>query len=455
MDLPSHIFRAYDIRGLVGEEVNEEVFFKVGLAFGQNCRLKGLRGVALGGDNRPSTAPLSSALADGIIASGVDVFDVGLQPTPVVYFARHMLKGVGVAVVTASHNPKEYNGVKLGYKDAALSEEEIQDILALARTAGPAGVRGQRRRTDIHEAYVDEWTRLIGGPHGLRVVVDCGNGTAGLYEPALSARGAGSAEGLFVEMDADYPNHHPDPSVEENLQALSREVLRQGADRLGLIDDKGRFVALDRLMVLLWQDILKAHPGATALIEVKCSRVLYEAVARLGGHPEFCRSGHAPMKILMRKRDTPFAGELSGHFFFRDSYYGYDDGFYAAGRVYRLLGEGGASLSERLAALPPSFATPEVRFEVADREKFAKVQRMAEMYKEAYPVITVDGVRVEFPRGWALVRASNTQPVAVFRAEGETERDLRRILEDVVGRAERGAFPELAEAIRPHLEGTA
>lgn len=455
---PSHIFRAYDIRGIAGEELTEEVAWRIGLAFGESSKLQGLRGVALGGDNRPSTPALSGAFARGVLEAGVDVYDVGLQPTPVVYFARHMLRGVGVAVITASHNPKAYNGIKLGYRSTALSEDEIQDLRRAALLGPrPQGLRGKIRPTAIHEAYVDEWSRLIGGPHGLRTVVDCGNGTAGLYEPALSASGAGLAEGLFVEPDADYPNHHPDPSVPKNLAALAARVRETGADlgvaydgdadRLGVIDDRGRFVPLDRLMILLWEDILRGHPGATALIEVKCSKVLYDAVQAMGGHPEFCRSGHAPIKILMKEKDAPFAGELSGHFFFADRYHGYDDGLYAAGRVYQLLAQGDRSLAERIDALPETIATPEIRFEVEEASKFDQVARMATAYASEFPVVTVDGVRVLFPRGWALIRASNTQPVAVFRAEAESEADLAAILEDVGRRALAEGFGALSDAV--------
>ena len=457
-EIPSHIFRAYDIRGIAGDELTDEGAYRIGLAFGERCFLAGLRGVALGGDNRPSTPALSEAFAQGVIEAGPDVYDVGLQPTPVVYFARVMLKGVGVAVITASHNPKAYNGIKLGYADAALSEEEIQDLGRSAQTARASGIgRGRRRLTAVHDAYVEEWTRLIGGPHNLKVVVDCGNGTAGLYEPSLSQVGAGSATGIFIEPDADYPNHHPDPSVPKNLEALARRVQETGsdigvaydgdADRLGLVDDRGRFVPLDRLMILLWEEILRERPGAPALVEVKCSKLLYEAIERWGGHPEFCRSGHAPIKILMKAKGVPFAGELSGHFFFSDHYHGYDDGLYAAGRVYQLLARGDRPLSERIDTLPKTVATPEIRFEVSEQAKFAQVDRMARAYKSRYPVVTVDGVRVLFPRGWALVRASNTQPVAVFRAEGDDEEALSEILADVGHMASVENFDALAKAV--------
>jgi len=461
MDLPHQIFRAYDLRGIAGEEVTPEVFYRVGLAYGEELALRGLRGVALGGDNRPSTPELMAAFADGVVSSGRKVFDVGIQPTPVAYFAREMLGGVGVAIVTASHNPKEYNGLKLGYREAALSEEEIQALYhASLRAHRPAG-GGGRVATDIHEAYADDWIRRIAGPYDLSVVADCGNGTAGLFEPALSARAVRRAEGLFTEPDANYPNHHPDPSIEANLETLSEKVRNSGADlgvgydgdadRLGLVDERGRFVAVDRLMVLLWREILKSHPGSVALVEVKCSKVLWDELQRLGARPEFCRSGHAPIKRLLKEKGAPFAGELSGHMFFADRFFGYDDAFYAAGRVYELLGRTGRRLGDLLDELPVTEATPEIRFEVPEERKFEAVADVAKELAKVHEVVTVDGVRAVFPGGWALVRASNTQPVAVLRAEADTPAELSQILATVGEAATRVGFEELARSANSAL----
>lgn len=460
--IPAHIFRAYDIRGIAGEEFSEEAAFRIGLAFGGKCLLQGLQGVAVGGDNRPSTPGLLKAFSDGLVSAGSDVFDVGLQPTPAVYFARQMLGNVGVGIITASHNPKAYNGVKLGYRHAALSEDEIQEIGHLANQAAPTGLHGRVRPTEISQAYREEWEKKIGGPYPLSVVVDCGNGTAGLYEPALTASAVSLAHGIFVESDPDYPNHHPDPSVPESLDALSREVLARGADlgvaydgdadRIGVIDDRGQFVPLDRLMVLIWEDILKARPGSKALVEIKCSKVLFEAIQSLGGQPAFCRSGHAPIKIRMRQEGAPFAGELSGHFFFADDYYGYDDALYAAGRVYRLLAERGQPLSQLLSLLPKTVATREVRFDAPDDEKFTRVKAMAHLYGQRFSVVTVDGVRVNFPEGWALVRASNTQPSAVLMAEADNTSALRAILEDVRKTAEADGWMALREVAEEEID---
>lgn len=453
-----HIFRAYDIRGLVGQELNEETYFRLGLAFGHNCRLHGLRGVAVGGDNRPSTPSFAAALSEGILASGLDTFEIGIQPTPLGYFAREMVDRLGMAMVTASHNPKEFNGLKLGYRHAALSEEEIQDLRPLAETLEAGSARGHRRQIDVRGAYLEDYDIRVGGPLGLKVVADCGNGTAGLYEPQLSQQAAGACQGLFVEPDASYPNHHPDPSVAANLTALAASVVGTGADlgvgydgdadRLGVVDHLGRFVAIDRLMALWWREILRDHPGVEVPVEVKCSKVLYDLTAAWGGRPFFCRSGHAPMKIMLRQQRLLFAGELSGHLFFGDDYYGFDDAFYAAGRLYRLVAAAGRSLAELLDELPMTASTTEIRFATPDDDKFSLVAALSTAYAARLPVVTVDGVRVSFPDGWCLVRASNTQPVAVFRAEADDLAGLDRILSDVATTADHVGWAALAAVAR-------
>ncbi len=454
--LSPHIFRAYDIRGLVGEELTEDAYYRLGLAFGHSCRLHGLRGVAVGGDNRPSTPAFIEALCLGIVAAGLDAFEIGIQPTPLGYFAREMVDRVGMAMVTASHNPKEFNGLKVGYRHAALSEEEIQALRPLADSLSAGTVRGHRRPVDVRTAYLEDFDIRVGGPLGLRVVADCGNGTAGLYEPGLSQEAAGACQGLFVESDASYPNHHPDPSVAANLAALAATVVGSGADlgvgydgdadRLGVVDHRGRFVMIDRLMALWWREILLDHPGVEVPVEVKCSKVLYDLVQSWGGRPFFCRSGHAPMKIMLRQQHLLFAGELSGHLFFADDYYGFDDAFYAAGRLYRLVAAAGRPLAELLDELPATASTEEVRFATPDQDKFRLVAALKDAYAARLPVVAVDGVRVSFPDGWCLVRASNTQPVAVFRAEADDAAGLSRILEDVVATARGVAWPALAEA---------
>ncbi len=454
--LPAHIFRAYDIRGLVDQELTADTYYRLGLAFGHSCRLQGLRGVAVGGDNRPSTPGFAQSLSDGIQASGLDTFEIGIQPTPLGYFAREMVDRVGMAMVTASHNPKEFNGLKLGFRHAALSEEEIQALRPLTDSAQPAVVRGHRREIDVRTAYLEDYDIRVGGPLGLRVVADCGNGTAGLYEPALSQQAAGACQGLFVEPNASYPNHHPDPSVAANLAALAAAVVDSGADlgvgydgdadRLGVVDHRGSFVMADRLMALWWQRILEDHPGVEVPVEVKCSKILYDLATKWGGRPFYCRSGHAPMKIMLRQRRLLFAGELSGHLFFADDYYGFDDAFYAAGRLYRMVAAAGRPLADLLAELPQTVSTDEIRFATPDADKFRLVQALSQHYAARLPVVTVDGMRVEFPDGWCLVRASNTQPVAVFRAEADDQAGLERILKDVARSADEVGWPALTSA---------
>ncbi len=454
--LPAHIFRAYDIRGLVDQELTTDTYYRLGLAFGHTCRLQGLRGVAVGGDNRPSTPAFAQALSEGIQATGLDTFEIGIQPTPLGYFAREMVDRVGMAMVTASHNPKEFNGLKLGYRHAALSEDELQALRPLTQSVQPNAVKGHRREIDVRTAYLEDYDIRVGGPLGLKVVADCGNGTAGLYEPALSQQAAGACQGLFLESDASYPNHHPDPSVAANLVALAAAVVSSGADlgvgydgdadRLGVVDHRGAFVMADRLMALWWQEILQDHPGVEVPVEVKCSKILYDLATKWGGRPFFCRSGHAPMKIMLRQRHLLFAGELSGHLFFADDYYGFDDAFYAAGRLYRLVAAAGRPLADLLAQLPETASTEEIRFATADADKFRLVEALSRHYAAKLPVVTVDGVRVQFADGWCLVRASNTQPVAVFRAEADDQEGLDRILEDVAMTARQLGWQGLADA---------
>ncbi|HXF83484.1 MAG TPA: phosphomannomutase/phosphoglucomutase, partial [bacterium] len=372
------------------------------------------------------------------------VVDIGTVITPVFYFARVHLGIDGGVMVTASHNPAQFNGFKLAHGFGTLYGEEIQEVRGLAErlegVAPPAGAPrpGRLERRDVVPAYLAmlrEKIRL--GPRRLRVVVDCGNGTASLVAPQALRQLGCEVIPLYCESDPRFPHHHPDPTQEENLRDLIATVRRERADvgigfdgdgdRIGVVDEQGQVIWGDILMILYWREILPRHPGTPGIVEVKCSQALYEEIARLGGRPLFYRTGHSLIKAKMKELGAVFTGEMSGHMFFADEYYGYDDAVYAAARLLRILSRADRPLSALLADVPRYPSTPEVRVECPDDVKFDVVRRITEEFRRRFPVIDIDGVRVLFPRGWGLVRASNTQPVLVLRAEGATPEALDEI----------------------------
>jgi phosphomannomutase/phosphoglucomutase len=363
--------------------------------------------------------------------------------TPVFYFARVHLQVDGGIMVTASHNPGQFNGFKLAHGFGTLHGGEIQEVRELAGTVPQrGGARGEMERLDLLPAYramLREKIQL--GPRRLRVVVDCGNGTASLIAPdALEELGC-EVIPLYCESDPRFPHHHPDPVDPRNLQDLIALVRREGADvgvgldgdgdRLGVVDDRGEILWGDLLMILFWREILPRYPGTVGIVEVKCSQSLYDEIARLGGRPIFYRTGHSLIKAKMREVGAVFTGEMSGHMFFADEYYGYDDAVYAAARLLRILSHTTQPLSALLADVPRLPATPEVRVDCPDEVKFDVVRALTEEFRARYPIIDIDGVRVLFPDGWGLVRASNTQPALVLRAEARTTDVLRSITGEI------------------------
>ena len=446
-DLNPAIFREYDIRGLVGEDLTEKTVHKLGRAYGTFLVRRGLDRAIVARDCRLSSYSYAQAISDALMATGVDVLDIGMVTTPVFYFARIKYGVEGGVMVTGSHNPPEFNGFKLAGGPDTLYGEGIQEIRRIAEAGEFERGEGTLFQDDPVPAYVEEIRNRISlGPRRIRAVVDAGNGASGpVVDRVFRAIGA-DFEPMYFEPDGRFPHHHPDPTQRKNVQDLIRRVVDSGADlgiafdgdadRIGVVDPGGRPVWGDELQTLFWREILEKHPGALALIEVKCSESLVEIVQRLGGRPEFTRTGHSLIKARMRETGALFTGEMSGHMFFRDEYYGFDDAVYAAARLLRLLSNSEASLGDLLEEVPKYFSTPEVRVDCPDDVKFEIVRDVARTLSKTYRVIDVDGARVVFPAGWGLIRASNTQPALVLRAEAKTEGELseiKRVFQELLG----------------------
>jgi phosphomannomutase len=455
--LDPKIFREYDIRGVVGEDLTADGAAAIARAYVAFLSRRGAAAdqlpVIVGRDNRVSSPEIGDAVVAALRGEGCRVIDIGTVITPVFYFARVHLQVDGGIMVTASHNPGQFNGFKLAHGFGTLHGggiQEVRELAGLVRQRGGTG--GDVERLDVLPAYrvmLRERIRL--GPRRLRVVVDCGNGTASLIAPdALEDLGCEVIR-LYCESDPRFPHHHPDPVDPRNLQDLIAVVRREGADvgvgldgdgdRLGVVDDRGEILWGDLLMILFWREILPRYPGTVGIVEVKCSQALYDEIARLGGRPMFYRTGHSLIKAKMRDVGAVFTGEMSGHMFFADEYYGYDDAVYAAARLLRILSSTTQPLSGLLADVPRLPATPEIRVDCPDEVKFDVVRALTEEFRARYPIIDIDGVRVLFPDGWGLVRASNTQPALVLRAEAHTAgglEDVKRVLADALGR-----FPDV------------
>jgi len=432
------IFREYDVRGLVGVDLTEKSVYTLGRAYGTFLRQKKVPSAIVGRDNRLSSYAYSKAITEGLLKSGIDVIDIGMVTTPVFYFARVKYNVEGGVMVTGSHNPPEFNGFKLAYGPNTLYGDGIQEIRKIAEKGQFSSGLGELTKQDPIADYVEDiGNRIKLGPKKVLCVVDAGNGASGpVVREVFSRIGAKFVE-MFFEPDGTFPNHHPDPTQKQNLKALIDKVKKTGADlgiafdgdadRIGVVDSKGRPVWGDELQTVFWREILAKHPGALALIEVKCSESLVHVVEKLGGRPEFTRTGHSLIKARMRETGALFTGEMSGHMFFRDEYYGFDDAVYAAARLLRILSNAENSLEELLGDVPRYYSTPEIRIFCPDDEKFKVVKILSDSFSERYKVITVDGARVIFPEGWGLVRASNTQPALVLRVESRTKEGLERI----------------------------
>lgn len=433
------IFRQYDIRGIVGDDITPEVARLIGRAYGTLCRRNGISKVVVGHDNRKSSPELCAAVIEGLTAAGCDVIDIGEVVTPLLYFACRYWQIDGGVMVTASHNPPQYNGFKLVWGHGTLFGEQIQQLRRMIEANDFDSGNGSVTNRDAFNDYLTWLTDHIKlGGRKLKVVVDCGNGTASHFAPKLfSALGCEVVE-LYCESDPNFPNHIPDPVKPENLRDLIATVKQVNSDvglgfdgdgdRLGVVDEQGNILWGDHLMILFSREVLQKHPGAKIIVEVKCSQAVLEEVEKRGGVPILWRTGHSFIKAKMHDEKALLAGEMSGHLFFADEYFGYDDALYAACRLLRILSNTEKPLSELLADVPRYYATPEVRVHCDDSVKFSVVAEVVEHFKRSgYQVIDVDGARVVTNEGWALVRASNTEPALILRAEGKTPDALKKL----------------------------
>jgi phosphomannomutase/phosphoglucomutase len=440
------IFRQYDIRGVVDRDLTIEAAEGIGRGFAALLRDRQVAGaVAVGRDNRPSGQALRDALVAGLTATGTNVVDIGIVPTPLLYWSLHHLPVDAGIQITGSHNPPEYNGFKICVGHESLHGEGIQELRrTIERGRFPAGA-GTVALERIIDRYVDDVAARIGPlTRRLKVVVDCGNGAGSLVAGKLFARLGPDATYLFCESDGTFPNHHPDPTVVDNLADLIAEVRRRGADlgiafdgdadRIGVVDGRGAIIWGDHLLILYARDVLqRTGKGQPIIFDVKCSQALPHAIEAAGGRAVMWKTGHSLIKDKMKELHAPIAGEMSGHMFFAEGFYGHDDALYGAARLLRLVAASGRSLHDLLADVPSFVSTPEIRVDCPDDRKFAVVAAAVQHFRGRYDVIDVDGVRVLFGDGWGLIRASNTQPVLVTRYEARTPERLeaiRREMED-------------------------
>jgi phosphomannomutase/phosphoglucomutase len=434
------IFRQYDVRGIVGVDLTDEVAYALGRGYAAYLQGQSRTGpVAVGRDNRPSGRMLRDALVRGLVESAVEVVDLGVVPTPLLYWALHHVGVVGGIQITGSHNPSEYNGFKLSVGTGSLHGEEIQGLYAIiARGEFPSG-RGGVRVERVVDRYIDDIATRVGRlSRRLRVVLDCGNGTGGLVGPRLLERLGAELTCLFCESDGTFPNHHPDPTVVANLQDLIAAVRGDGADigiafdgdadRIGVIDEGGKIVWGDHVLILYARDVLaRTGAGQPIIFDVKCSQALPDAIAQAGGVPVMWKTGHSLIKDKMREARAPLAGEMSGHMFFAEGFYGHDDAVYGAARLLRIVADAGRGVADLLGDVPKYVSTPELRVDVPEERKFAIVDGAVRHFRRANEVVDVDGARVLFGDGWGLIRASNTQPVLVLRFEARSAERLAAI----------------------------
>ena len=446
MALSRATFREYDIRGIAGKDLTEEVARLVAGAYATFLAEKGVKGaLAVGRDNRPSGEKLHAALVSGLLASGIDVIDIGVVPTPLAYWSQHNLDVVGGIQITGSHNPPEYNGFKLGLGTTSIYGADIQHLYDLAVDGKFPRGKGTLRKEEIIDRYVTDIAGRVGTlSRKLKVVIDCGNGAGALVAPGLFPKLGIKPRCLFCVSDGTFPNHHPDPTVPKNVEALIAAVKKDradigiafdgDADRIGVIDEKGGIIWGDYLLIIYARDVLaRTGKGQSIVFDVKASQALPEAVEKAGGIPVMWKTGHSLIEEKMHETHAPVGGEMSGHMFFSEGFYGFDDALYGAARLLHIIADSGKSVSELLADVPRFFSTPEIRVECADDKKFGIVEEAKKYFSAKYKVITVDGVRVLFGDGWGLIRASNTQPVLVMRFEARTEEQLEKIQSEMQG----------------------
>jgi phosphomannomutase/phosphoglucomutase len=444
MAISQTIFRQYDVRGIVGQDLTTDVAYGLGRGYAALLAQRGIHGaVAVGRDNRPSGDALREALVRGLTECGVDVVDVGVVPTPLLYWSLHHEPVVGGIQITGSHNPPEYNGFKMCLGTASLHGADIQALYQLIIGGQFPSGSGQVRQVEVIDRYVTDIVARIGPlAHAdgtpLKVVYDCGNGAGALVAPQLMEALGVHGIGLFTESDGSFPNHHPDPTVPENLEDCIAAVASSGAelgvafdgdaDRIGVVDRNGRIIWGDHILILYARDVLaRTGAGQPIIFDVKCSQALTDGISKAGGTPVMWKTGHSLIKDKMKEMHAPIAGEMSGHMFFTEGFYGHDDALYAAARLLRIVADSGKRVDELLADVPHFVSTPEIRIDTDDDTKFAIMAKAVPHFTASYDVIDVDGVRVLFGDGWGLLRASNTQPVIVARYEARSEERLAEI----------------------------
>ncbi len=452
--LPSEIFKAYDIRGIVGRSITNEITRQIGQALGSEILSGGGKQVVVGRDGRLSGPELVKHLSDGLLSAGCDVIDIGQVPTPVVYFAAFHLNASSAVAVTGSHNPPDYNGFKMVVNGETISGERIQGLKQRIEHGDLMTGIGTRSEVDVVEEYIQRIVEDIELKRPLKLVVDCGNGVAGGVAPELFRRLGCDVVELFCEVDGTFPNHHPDPSQLKNLQDLIKEVAKQNADvgfafdgdgdRLGVVSPDGTNIWPDRQMILYARDILTRNPGAEIIYDVKCSRNLARAISAAGGKPLMWRTGHSFIKSKLKQSGAALAGEMSGHIFFKERWYGFDDGAYTGARLLELLSHDPRSPAEVFADLPDSINTPELRIDMQEGEHFKFMDELSANADFAgADVSTIDCLRADFPNGFGLVRPSNTTPTLIMRFEADDETSLEQIQDQ---------FRDLMKRTRPEVD---
>lgn len=431
------IFREYDIRGVVEKDLLPEVVKKLGLGFATYLSRLGKKKIVVGRDGRLSSPALRDALVSGLLAGGLEITDIGVCPTPIFYFSLFHYNQEGGVMITGSHNPPEFNGFKICVGKETIFGEEIQKLRRIIEKEEFRQGQGTLTNQEIIPFYQDYLRQNIKLQRKIKIAVDSGNGTAGAVAPQIFHSLGCEVEELYSEIDGLFPNHHPDPTIPENMKDLIAKVKETGAevgfgydgdaDRIGVVDHLGNIIWGDQLLILFARDILKKNPGATIISEVKCSQNLYEDIARHGGRGIMWKAGHSLLKSKMKAEKALLGGEMSGHIFFADRYFGYDDAIYASCRLLEILSQTEKKIPELFSDLPQTFSTPEIRVDCPDEIKFNLVEKVKDYFRQKYPIVDVDGVRILFPDGWGLVRASNTQPALVLRFEARSPERLEEI----------------------------
>nr|WP_233280100.1 phosphomannomutase/phosphoglucomutase [Pseudomonas xionganensis] len=438
--LPEEIFRAYDIRGVMGAGLSAETAYWLGRAIGSQSLAQGEANVAVGRDGRLSGPELTQQLIQGLLDCGCNVSDVGMVPTPVVYYAANILAGKSAVMITGSHNPPEYNGFKIVIAGDTLAGEQIQTLKTRLDTGDLASGVGRAEQVDVLQRYFKQIRDDIALAKPMRVVIDCGNGAAGIIAPQLIEALGCSVIPLYCEVDGTFPNHHPDPGKPENLTDLIAKVKSENADlglafdgdgdRVGVVTNSGTIVYPDRLLMLFAKDVVSRNPGADIIFDVKCTRRLTPLISGYGGRPVMWKTGHSLIKKKMKETGALLAGEMSGHIFFKERWFGFDDGIYAAARLLEILSQDKRNAEQVFSAFPNDIATPEINIQVSEKSKFSIIERLQrDGHWGDGNITSLDGIRVDYPKGWGLVRASNTTPVLVLRFEAETQEELDRIKE--------------------------